>query len=68
VNSPQSRIIHDSRCLSGLARYNAWAKLKERIYILYPDPELLMGLEQLKVLLYMAMDDAWGREFRTGIF
>jgi len=22
VNSPQSRIIHDSRCLSGLARYS----------------------------------------------
>jgi len=38
---------------------HAWAKLKERIYMLYPDLELFDGTkDQLKEQFYKAMEDA----------
>ena len=50
---------------------HAWAKLKERIYMLYPNLELFSGTkEQLKEQFYKAMEDAWeslGQEFFNGL-
>ena len=50
---------------------HAWAKLKERIYLLYPDLELFNGTkEQLKEQFYKAMENAWeslGQEFFDGL-
>ena len=39
---------------------NAWAKLKERIYMLYSDLESFDGTkEQLKEQFYKAIEEAW---------
>ena len=50
---------------------HAWAKLKERIYMLYPNLELFSGTkEQLKEQFYKAMEDAWeslGQELFNGL-
>ena len=50
---------------------HAWAKLKERIYMLYPVLELFnVTKEQLKGQFYKAMEDAWeslGQEFFNGL-
>lgn len=50
---------------------HVWAKLKERIYMLYPDFELFNGTkEQLKEQFFKAMEDAWeslGQDFFDGL-
>lgn len=50
---------------------HAWAKLKERIYLIHPELESFGGTKgQLKELFFKAMEDAWeslGQDFFDGL-